>query len=215
MQPRPQASSSASKGSHVGTGTGQKSARGGKSGGQKARNQSSNADFRSLGGFQFTKENLAAFKEYQKQMEDKRQPAATSQDEGRLFLLSAIFDSHFFLSAIRRRNRMMVEDEEEGQSQNDDDEDLPPPAKRTRTCTLDDDELNIANDLRPFTSRPRSRVSNINDENGSQQGDEGGDANEQSDPGDADRDPDMDMIFGNENAEEEFGDDSVCFFLFT
>lgn len=89
MQTRPRASRSSApvkaRGSRAGASAGQKSSRGGKSGGQKAPNQSSNTDLPSINGFQFTVENLAAFKEYQQQMEDQTRAAAAARDEGRLF----------------------------------------------------------------------------------------------------------------------------------
>ena len=115
---------------------------------------------------------------------------------------------------------MLEEEGDQSQSDNDDD-DPSPPAKRIRTrntIDIDDDEANIANDLRTFTSRLPSQTNHIDEENGSQEGDEDRAANEHSDQGDADRDADMGMAFGDDNAEfggEEFGDNGVCGSLFT
>lgn len=107
-------------------------------------------------------------------------------------------------------------EEENGDHDDDNDNDLPPSPKRTRTRnTLDEDETDIANDLR--LSRP-SRLplpsNSFDEENGSQEGDEYRGRDEGSDPGDADRDLDNGMNFGNEDEPdfggEEFGDNGVC-----
>jgi len=105
-------------------------------------------------------------------------------------------------------------EEENRDHDNDNDDDLPPSPKRTRTRnTLDEDETDIANDLRP--SRLSLQSNNFDEENGSQEGDEYRGGDEASDQGDADRDFDNGMNFGNEDepdfgGEEEFGDNGVC-----
>ena len=45
----------------------------------------------SIGGFQFTEANLAAFKAYQQQTEKDQQAAVAAQEEGKLSSFSAIF----------------------------------------------------------------------------------------------------------------------------
>jgi len=198
-------------------GTAQKSARGGGSGGRKASNQPSNTSLPSVGGFQFTEESLAAFKAYQKQVEEDKRASVAAQDEGELLqkFHYFFFDSYLIYIAIRRRNRDMLE-AEENQSQN---EEAPRPAKRTRTRNtlfMDDDETNIANALQA-SRRPHLQTTDLDEENDSQDNDEHRGDDDQSDPGDADRD---EMDVGNDDesgfgGEDEFGDNGVCVSLFT
>jgi len=114
---------------------------------------------------------------------------------------------------------MLEEEEGEEESQNNNhennDDNLAPPAKRIRalnTLDIDDDETNIANNLRTFPSRP---LLQINQEGDGDRGTNDG----HSDQGDADRDADLGTTFGNNNpefeGEEEFGDNGVCGSSFT
>jgi hypothetical protein len=88
----PRASKSTASGKNKGSRAGQKSAAQGQSARRKVPpNQSSSNDLPSIGGFQFTEANLAAFKAYQQQTEKDRRAAVAAQEEGKLSSFSAIF----------------------------------------------------------------------------------------------------------------------------